>query len=607
MNTKRGIFLAILSILVFCAFIGNSSAATIYVPDDYAKIQWAIDNATAESTIIVNSDTYYENVNVYKQLILRGVDTGTGKPVVDAGGGWSAITLNADGITLDGFTATHSGGSERDAGIMAFSSNNIIANNDVSNNYENGIYHYSSSNNTITGNNASNNLRNGIYLYSSSNNTITGNNVSNNWDGICISYSSNNNTITSNNASDNWNGIRLSSSSNNTITGNTFVNDGLFVCSSYQNAVEDNTVNGKPLIYLEDIADIVVTDAGQVILVTCNNITVEDLDLSNIDTGIELWQSENSIISNNAVSNNRKGICIFHSSNNTITGNNVSDNDNGIGISSSSNNTITGNNVSDNGNGIGISSSSNNTITGNNVSSNNGFGIRHYSSSFNEIYLNNFINNRYNVYSYDSTNIWNSTEKISYVYNGTTYGNYTGNYWDDYEGSDANNDGIGDTPYNISSDKDNYPLMEPFENYLVPTSTTFDTDEGTYPSIFGTHNGTIKPLHDVIVNKMYTYPCVGTGGHSEWVAFYNSTTGEEIANGTWKGYAVSDYHYIEFDKEFVLRERVTYNYTIRTGSYPQIIHEHVLNTSLDGEITCTEFIDANGKRYENWIPAIRLE
>lgn len=53
-------------------------------------------------------------------------------------------------------------------------------------------------------------------------------------------------------------------------------------------------------------------------------------------------------------------------------------------------------------------------------------------------------------------------------------------------------------------------------------------------------------------------------------------------------------------------EGVTYNYTIKTGSYPQIIHEHVFNTS-DGEITCTEFGDANGKVYDDWIPVIRLE
>lgn len=38
---------------------------------------------------------------------------------------------------------------------------------------------------------------------------------------------------------------------------------------------------------------------------------------------------------------------------------------------------------------------------------------------------------------------------------------------DDYFGNDTNNDGIGDAPYSIGSDKDNYPLMKPFENYFA--------------------------------------------------------------------------------------------------------------------------------------------
>jgi len=44
-----------------------------------------------------------------------------------------------------------------------------------------------------------------------------------------------------------------------------------------------------------------------------------------------------------------------------------------------------------------------------------------------------------------------------------------GNYWDDYKGNDTDKDGIGDTPYSIDGDKDNYPLMERFENYFAPT------------------------------------------------------------------------------------------------------------------------------------------
>ena len=42
----------------------NVASTTIYVPDDYAKIQWAVDNASAGDTIIVRDGTYTENVDV---------------------------------------------------------------------------------------------------------------------------------------------------------------------------------------------------------------------------------------------------------------------------------------------------------------------------------------------------------------------------------------------------------------------------------------------------------------------------------------------------------------------------------------------------------------
>jgi nitrous oxidase accessory protein NosD len=62
----------------------------------------------------------------------------------------------------------------------------------------------------------------------------------------------------------------------------------------------------------------------------------------------------------------------------------------------------------------------------------------------------------------------NSNEKITYTYNGTTHSNYLGNYWSDYTGSDTDNNGIGDTPYQISDDEDDlFPLMEPWENYFT--------------------------------------------------------------------------------------------------------------------------------------------
>ncbi len=102
---------------------------------------------------------------------------------------------------------------------------------------------------------------------------------------------------------------------------------------------------------------------------------------------------------------------------------------------------------------------------------------------------------------------------------------------------------------------------------------------------------------------MYTYPCAGTGGHSESVRIYGN--GIDV-NGSWNGYT-EDWHNITFNESFTLKAGDVYNYTILTGSYPQIIHKQN-HTTLDGSfITCEEFIDVNGRKYNDWIPAIRLE
>jgi hypothetical protein len=132
----------------------------------------------------------------------------------------------------------------------------------------------------------------------------------------------------------------------------------------------------------------------------------------------------------------------------------------------------------------------------------------------------------------------------------------------------------------------------------------FDTGSpvNPYPSISGTHIGTIIPNQTIIVCKLYTYPCVGTGGHTEYAKIWNATWN---ATATWKGY-IGDWHNITFDKPFTLYADTTYNYTIRTGSYPKIIHVQEFNAT-GGKITCTEFVDVNGVKHNDWIPAIRLE
>lgn len=131
----------------------------------------------------------------------------------------------------------------------------------------------------------------------------------------------------------------------------------------------------------------------------------------------------------------------------------------------------------------------------------------------------------------------------------------------------------------------------------------FDTGKplNPYPSISRTHNGTIKLNESVSVSKLYTLPCSGTGGHTEYARIWNLTLN---ATATWNGYD-GDWNNISFNKTFTLFEGETYNYSIRTGSYPQIHHTPALLTS-NGWINCTEFIDANGRVYYDWIPAFKL-
>ena len=104
------------------------------------------------------------------------------------------------------------------------------------------------------------------------------------------------------------------------------MNTGLHVGQSYQNTVENNTVNGKPLVYLEDASDYSILYAGQVVLVKCNNITVKNLDLSSTAGGVILRETNSCKIEDNDISASYFGICLVYSSNNTLRNNNQSTN-----------------------------------------------------------------------------------------------------------------------------------------------------------------------------------------------------------------------------------------------------------------------------------------
>ncbi len=110
-------------------------------------------------------------------------------------------------------------------------------------------------------------------------------------------------------------------------------------------------------------------------------------------------------------------------------------------------NTVYENNLTSNRFGIHLEQSLHNVIMGNAIYGNSIAGFELYFSSDNNITLNDI---------YDSVSFYGS------LHNNWDNGASEGNYWSGYNGTDADHDGIGDTPYVIDAKNvDNYPLMKP--------------------------------------------------------------------------------------------------------------------------------------------------
>ncbi len=199
-----------------------------------------------------------------------------------------------------------------------------------------------------------------------------------------------------------------------------------------------------------------------------NCLLTENIMTENSEVGLYLRNSSNCLLTENMVTKNGEGIFLSGSSNNSITRNLIVENTfRGITPQASSNNNlIEANNISANEAAIEIYQSRQNLVRENYIQQNM-IGILLANCSQTLIYHNSIIDNpslpAYSIASPD--NQWDD---------GYPSG---GNYWSDYTGVDSysgplqdipGSDGIGDTPYIISSKsqpndpKDNYPLMGPW-------------------------------------------------------------------------------------------------------------------------------------------------
>ncbi len=170
--------MSISRLAVLCIMIASLAQAATLSVNPGGSIQTAIYAASPGDVVLVHGGTYYDHLKIGKPLTLKGI----GKPVLDATASGSAITLDADGIWLEGFRIMNSGSllGGQGAGITVLSNNNTITGNNVSNNF-NGIYVLKARKNRIYGNIVSGNLGFGIRLEGSSNNTIYANSFINNY------------------------------------------------------------------------------------------------------------------------------------------------------------------------------------------------------------------------------------------------------------------------------------------------------------------------------------------------------------------------------------------------------------------------------------------
>lgn len=178
------------------------------------------------------------------------------------------------------------------------------------------------------------------------------------------------------------------------------------------------------------------------------------------NSGIKILSNNNNIVYNNILGNER-GIYVRHGDNNNISRNNISSNNlYGIHIYHGEDSKIYDNILLSNRYACRIQSSYDNTIFYNYFSKND-YGIYFCCGATDNIaYYNTFVDNNYwNANDYVGGNIWYKQDENK------------GNYWDDYQGSDKNNDGIGDISYNITYDgtkNDPYPLMNPTKSNELP-------------------------------------------------------------------------------------------------------------------------------------------
>lgn len=386
------------------------------------------------------------------------------------------------------------------------SKNNLISNNNISQNTNNGIYMYTMAsqntisenqivlngddgirvdtdcyNSIISNNNVSNNANKGIRIRDCGDFIIRYNNISfNHDDGIQVQENSDNITIQNNHVNNNSQvGIDVvAASENNTISSNFIMGNGFtglrLISSVNKNNVskniikynKDDGINVSSFCYWNTFREnMIVNNTGVGIHVdgtsgSChNNTIIENTIEENRDYNIFVDKSDGIRIIENDVKNakgagNDDGICLQESDYTRIIRNNVSRNtEDGIRVVNCIGVVITENIIQDHTSG---------SSDGINVS---------LSASDTRIFKNAFINNNRHAYDRSTNSKWNNS--------------YVGNYWDDHVSTDWNKNGTCDDPYSVPGTAGTHDYKPIFRNPIsngsnIHIDATAGLDIGAY-------------------------------------------------------------------------------------------------------------------------------
>jgi nitrous oxidase accessory protein len=298
-------------------FQPTSNGNWLYVggagPNNYTRIQDAIDNATDGDMIYVFSGTYNENLRIDKTLLIKGENENT--TIINGNGTTTTIFICADTVQITDFTITNS--LWINTGIEIYNADHcrlthtIILDCDCSIQLE-AVNENTIDNNTIRGEHS---RKYGIELLHSGSNLIIRNDITNTSHPFYLEESTDN--ILSNNIlTQNGYGIWLEESQNNSIVENTITHSEHFcilIKSSKNNLIMKNQIsdNGETGIWLEG----------------SQGNRIQENHLNNDQIGILLLESALTVITRNEISNNSYGIYLETAYMNRITKNNIVDND----------------------------------------------------------------------------------------------------------------------------------------------------------------------------------------------------------------------------------------------------------------------------------------